>query len=275
MNYLKNNSDDFIKEREKIKKCTKIFLYCKNIDGRYFLDLKEDNCESDSDMANVEILYDNNKLSTFRVFDQNAMNYGQYSNYIRSHGCAACSLSTILSYFIDEYKNISPEDCVEKFEKKYFDEDIRMRNYNKTPNRQMPISFFGISKILRCEGISNEYMAGINPKKTRKDILDNLLRCRPVLIEVSRVRKKLGIPVSINDRKFAGSYHTLVLLGINQKREIIFADSANRKWSGKMQRIKKANIDEIMNYMFPRLLLNDNSLYFNGRWSSGGYILIK
>lgn len=214
------------------------------------------------------------KGAVFPVFAQNAMEYGVYSDYVNHHGCACCSLTTLLAAYCPAYRTLRPEDTIGIVERKHFPEEIWRANYSKPGDKQMPVTLLGISRILEAEGIANRYVGFFRNRKAYALIEKHLKSGRPVVIETSRIRKKGGLPVSINDRKYAGSYHTMVLLGLDRTGKVVFTDSATRDWAGPRQRLKRDRLSGLMAYMFPQIHGKADSLYFDHRWNTGGFILL-
>ena len=79
---------------------------------------------------------------------------------------------------------------------------------------------------------------------------------------------------SFFDKKYAGSYHTMILLGVDEEGQVVFTDSATREWAGEVQRLKRADLSELISYMFPQKNTEDTHLYFSGKKNTGGYILL-
>ncbi len=209
----------------------------------------------------------------FPVFRQNAMNYGEYSEYIRDHGCACCSLTSMLAAYCPQYRNLRPEETITRVERKHFPENIWKKNYGKPEKKQMPVTLYGISRIFEEEGILNRYVGPFRDREAEREIRDHLRRGMPVLVEASRLRRWKGLPVSLNDRKYAGSYHTMILLGLDKKGYVIFTDSATRDWAGDRQRLKRDSLPNMISYMFPQINRKATNLYYDHRWNTGGYLL--
>ena len=91
----------------------------------------------------------------------------------------------------------------------------------------------------------------------------------------SRMRRKGKRIVHFFDKKYAGSYHTMILLGVDEEGQIVFTDSATRDWAGEQQRLKRAKLPELISYMFPQKNVGDTHLYFSRKRNTGGYILIR
>ena len=214
------------------------------------------------------------KKIEYPVFEQNAYNYGIYSEYMKRHGCACCSLTTLLSAFCPEHKNLRPEETISRVEKECFPEQEWKKNYKKHIARQMPVSLYGISKILMRYGIAHRYIGSFQDEEAYEDIKNHLLRGKPVVIETSRMKRKNGKIVKFFDKRFAGSYHTMILLGIDKNGQSVFTDSAYREWSGNRQRLKWATLEDLIDYMFARKNGSDTHVYFSRRKNTGGYILI-
>ena len=140
--------------------------------------------------------------------------------------------------------------------------------------RQMPVSLYGISVILKKEGISCEYVGNFEDNYAEKQIMEHLQKGSPVIIETSRMRRKSRRIVRFFDKKYAGSYHTMILLGVDEEGQVVFTDSATREWAGEVQRLKRADLSELISYMFPQKNTEDTHLYFSRKKNTGGYILL-
>ncbi len=223
----------------------------------------------------VKVINTDGKEKIYPVFQQNAMQYGEYSDYMRMHGCACCSLTTVLAGLRRSMSAHMPQDTISQIEKKHFPPHVFNKNYGKPLRFQMPVSLYGISKVLDQEGISNHYVGYYKEKKAKEVIVRHLLTGNPIIFETSRVRHKNGLIYRINDKKYAGSYHTMVMLGIDLEGMIVFTDSATRAWAGDQQRLKRASLDELITYMFPQKITEDTHLYFHRRRETGGFILVQ
>lgn len=222
---------------------------------------------------NVQIT-DGEKTDLFPVFQQKAENYGEYSEYMTRHGCACCSLTTLLAAYVPQCKNYRPEDTIARVERKLFPEEGE-KNYRKPMARQMPVSLYGISRILTHYGIGNRYVGAFEDQIAITAIRRHLLAGKVVVIETSRRKRQKGKVVRRFDKRFAGSYHTMILLGMAENGQVIFTDSATRSWSGERQRLKWAALPELIDYMFPQKNVKDTHVYFSQRKNTGGYILLE
>ena len=160
------------------------------------------------------------------------------------------------------------------FVKKYFPEKVWHKNYSKHIARQMPVSLYGISFIFKKEQIAHRYVGAFKDAAAIEEIREHLLTGRPVVIETSRMKRENGRIVKWFDKKYAGSYHTMIILGLDESGEAVFTDSATRAWAGDRQRLKKATLEELITYMFPQKKTEDTHVYFSRRKNTGGYILV-
>ena len=221
------------------------------------------------------VITDGDFQKTYPVFQQKAGIYGDYSEYMTKHGCACCSLTTALAAFVEKYVDLKPDGTISEVERKHFPEEVYKENYGKVMARQMPVSLYGISVILKKEGVPCEYIGSFEDKAAEKQIMGHLYKGKPVIIETSRMRRKGRRIVRFFDKKYAGSYHTIILLGIDEEGEVVFIDSATRDWAGEQQRLKRAELSELISYMFPQKNVGDTHLYFSRKKNTGGYILIR
>ena len=221
------------------------------------------------------VITDGDLSKTYPVFQQKAGIYDDYSEYMTKHGCACCSLTTALAAFVEKYVDLRPDRTISEVERKYFSEEVYTENYKKVMARQMPVSLYGISVILKKEGVSCEYIGDFEDKAAQKQITEHLYEGKPVIIETSRMRRKGKRIIRFFDKKYAGSYHTMILLGVDEEGQVVFTDSATRDWAGEQQRLKRAGLPELISYMFPQKKVGDTHLYFSRKRNTGGYILIR
>lgn len=208
------------------------------------------------------------------VFYQKAMDYGKYSMYVSKHGCAVCSLTTMLRGWSEKYRDLRPDDTITRVEKTHFSKLAWYANYLRPMPVMMPVSLYGISCILSSEGIPNRYVRSFADNEAAAEIRSHLLSGKPVIIETSRMRRHEGKIADRRDNKYTGSNHTQILLGMTPAGKVIFADSADRKWSGSRQRLKEAALEDMIDYMFPQKFTSDTHKYFPCRSKTGGYILV-
>lgn len=221
------------------------------------------------------VITDEDSKRIYPVFQQKAGIYGEYSEYMTKHGCACCSLTTALAAFGDKHRELTPDKTISEVEREHFPREIYEENYGKVMARQMPVSLYGISVILKKEGISCEYVGSFRDAEAQKQIMEHLQKGKPVIIETSRMRRKGKRIVRFFDKKYAGSYHTMILLGVDEEGQVVFTDSATRDWAGEVQRLKRAELSELISYMFPQKNAGDTHLYFSRKKNTGGYILIE
>ncbi len=210
----------------------------------------------------------------FRVFQQKAGTYGAYSGYMTRHGCACCSLTTLLAAYIPGCNALRPEETAAQVEREHLGETAWKKNYGKHIARQMPVSLYGISCILTDCGVPHRYVGAFEDEDALREIHTHLYSGRPVVVETSRMKRHDGRIVRWFDKRFAGSYHTMILLGVDGQGQVFFTDSATREWAGEWQRLKRAALADLLSYMFPQKNVGDTHVYFSRRKNTGGYILI-
>lgn len=245
------------------------FFYEKDEQGNYYLTCDRWAEHSDTDLFTVKI-----EDREFPVFRQSGYCYGDYSEYMKRHGCACCSLTTVLSSMKKEFRELTPDQTITKIERTVFGKEVWKKNYSRAMVRQMPVSLYGISQILSHYGIEHHYIREFRYKESVEQIRTHLLKKKPVIVETRRIKKCEHRIMAVNDKKYAGSYHTMVLLGINKEGDVIFTDSAFRMWSGSSQRLKKASLYDMAYYMFAVKDPSDTHVYFHRRKGTGGFILL-
>lgn len=189
---------------------------------------------------------------------------GVYANYMPTHGCAACAVSTVLSGYTGY--QWGPAYMTEVVERNLFGTEW-VENYSKGHNKQMPVSLYGITKILESNGIPTQYVRQYDDQAAVvQQITDHLRTGNAVVIEV----QKIG-----DNTKWSNSNHTMVLLGMTDSGLAIVADSADRAASfGDQRRIKYATVTELVQYMFPCTVADATDVYFK-QASGGGYVLVN
>ena len=205
------------------------------------------------------------KKRTYTVFHQSRGNNSSlFPSYMPWHGCAACSLSAVLTGFGVE---TTPANTIEHIEKEVL--DGWYHNYYER-HSQMPASLHGISKVLSHYNIKNRYVLAFNDETVKDDIFAHLKTGNPVIFEVCKYNRY----TKEKDTTWSGSYHTLVFLGMTDKGHVIVADPANSNgWNG-MARLKYIDFEDILPYMFS-CRKEPESDYFAGKATAGGYILVN
>lgn len=207
---------------------------------------------------------------TYTVYRQSASvnktsgDNGVYSGYMPAHGCAACAVSTVLSGYSG--MKFGPMYMTESIERRIFG-TAWQENYSKAQSKQMPVSLYGITKILDAYNVSNEYVRQFDQATAVQQITNHLKTGNAVIIEV----QKIG-----SDARWSNSKHTLVLLGMTDNGYAIVADSADRAdYFGDQRRIKYATVMELVQYMFPCTNPTSTSVYYTSESACGGYILVN
>lgn len=226
----------------------------------------------------VQINGAGNKVLSYRVFSQggNAHVINTFSvkkDYVSTHGCAVSSLTTVLSAHSQRYANYTPAMTYKKLEKRVFGLRSWKSNYSKSKRKQMPVSLYGITKILRYCKIKARYVRTFKDVLAVKNIETHLKKGKPVIIEVNNHRQANGRISRVYNPKWANTKHTMVLLGMTDTGKVIVADSAYRPWSGTKQRIKFTTMEDLVHYMIPSKRIS-NSYYYQSADTNGGYILV-
>lgn len=211
-------------------------------------------------------------IRSYRIFAQVSNTYKKNS-FIAQHGCAVCSLTTVLSGYSKKYRNYTPAKTSKILEKRVFGTKRWKANYRKSLAAQRPVSLYGVSKVLSYCNISNRYIRFFKDKNAVKQIERHLKTGNPVIIEVNNRKQKNG-KFGAYDKKWSSSKHTMVLLGMTNTGRVIVADSATRSWSGERQRVKFTTMNRLVKYMIPCKSVS-TSVYYKNVSSAGGYILVN
>lgn len=220
--------------------------------------------------TDFSILTANGTQRTYRLFKQNAHNYPRYDSYLAWHGCATCSLATVLGAYNDNYTGVLPSSVIDGVEKQYTsNKDWTREHVNRSLRGQMPLSLYGISSILKSSGVENNYVRTYTESEARRDILSHLKTGNSIIFEVHQKNNRTGKKT----KRWTNSYHTMVLLGVLTNGKVLLCDSVDRSWYNGGQRLKTVELSDIMEYMFPCTTFSE-SMYYNGASSDGGYIKI-
>lgn len=220
--------------------------------------------------TDFSMLTANGTQRTYRLFKQNAHNYPRYDSYLAWHGCATCSLATVLGAYNDNYTGVLPSSVIDGVEKQYTsNKDWTREHVNRSLRGQMPLSLYGISSILKSSGIDNNYVRTYTESEARRDILSHLKTGNSIIFEVRQKNNRTGKKT----KRWTNSYHTMVLLGVLTNGKVLLCDSVDRSWYNGGQRLKTVELSDIMEYMFPCTTFSE-SMYYNGASSDGGYIKI-
>lgn len=234
--------------------------------------------ETDVNEYVVEINGARNKVLSYRVFSQGGDAHVGNTLYVKKdyvtiHGCAVSSLTTVLSAHSKRYANYTPAKTYKRLEKKVFGVRSWKANYSKSKSRQMPVSLYGITKILNYCKIRAKYVRTFRDANAVKTIEGHLKKGKPVIIEVNNHKQTNGRVYRAYNQKWANTKHTMVLLGMTDTGKVIVADSAYRPWSGSKQRIKFATMKNLVHYMIPSKT-RSTSYYYQSASSNGGYVLV-
>ena len=224
----------------------------------------------DGKSSTFSILTSTGRQRTYRLFKQNAHNYPDYNRYLAWHGCATCSLATVLGAYNSNYSGILPSTLINGPEKELTtDKDWKREHVNRSLKQQMPLSLYGISSILKSSGVNNDYVRTYTEAEARTDILTHLKTGNPIIFEVRQKNKQTGK----SNKRWTNSYHTMIFLGVLTNGKVIISDSVDRSWYNGGQRLKIVELSDLMRYMFPCTAFSE-SMYYDGARSDGGYIKI-
>lgn len=227
-----------------------------------------------SDVGQITVTVNSeNGTRKYTIFGQHK-NPWKKTKYLDMHGCAVSSLTAVLSAYSKKYRNYTPVQVKNIVEKKALGTAAWKRNYSKPVLRQMPISMYGISKVLNYAGIKTKYVRTFTNKKAEKQILKHLKTGNAVVIEANNRTQINGRFSARTTRRWALGKHTMVLLGLTDDGRVIVADSAQRTWSKKKQRIKYTTVKEIVKYLIP-CKSSARTYYFSSTAASGGYVLVN
>lgn len=189
--------------------------------------------------------------------------------YISNHGCAACAATVVLSGIAGLKE--PPTYFVENIERKLLGFSKWNANYSKDPEKQMPITLYGIQKIYSKYHIKSTYVPSFNKADAIADIKGHLYKGKPVIATLGNGKKNL----------WSNSYHTVALIGMTDTDKVIVADSANRtdtderkKTFGNQQRIKLVKLESLVDYILS-CSKDGTNVYFGPTASSGGYLKVE
>ena len=219
--------------------------------------------------AKLTILNQEGKLIHYNGFSQHAGPYGKYNIYMPYNGCATCTASTILSAYGNYDTLIRPPYFIEKIERKYTGKGWKRIHPIGNPHT-LPLSMNGIYQILKTEGISVYYHPDYSSlAEAQKAIKEQLSTGNPVIIEVGKKNHYTGK----RSNRYTNSIHTMALITMAGKNQVILLDSVNRKWYDGPQRFKLVDFDDVTAYMFSSTE-KPSGYYYHSRQSDGGFITV-
>lgn len=225
----------------------------------------------DGNACDFSIFTADGDVRTYRLYKQNAHNYPKYDNYLAWHGCATCSLTSVLGAYNPVYADILPSEVIDGPEKDTVSRQAWNREHvERSLPRQMPLSLYGITSILNKHGVTADYVRTYNSdEEASADIISHLKTGNPVIFEV---RQKSNITGKKSSR-WTNSYHTMVLLGVLTNGKVLIYDPVDKNWDNNGNRITITDLSDVMEFMFPCTEI-DKAMYYNGASSDGGYIKI-
>lgn len=225
----------------------------------------------DGNACDFSILTARGSTRTYRLYKQNAHNYPKYENYLAWHGCATCSLTSVLGAYNPDYAGILPNEVIDGPEKDTVSPDAWNREHKeRSLPKQMPLSMYGISSILEKHDVTVDYVRTYSSdEEASADILSHLKTGNPVIFEVRQKSNKTGKKSS----RWTNSYHTMVLLGVLTNGKVLVYDPVDKNWKNNGNRITITDLSDVMEFMFPCTKM-DKAMYYNGAASDGGYIKV-
>lgn len=221
-----------------------------------------DSLPADTDYDQVEVTINQEEGSrTYTVYRQGGTNETDlYPPYIAGHGCATCSAASIIGAYTG--RKLEPAQLVESVEKEVFGQEKWEKNYSKKFEKQMPLSLYGVSRLLDYYGVAHKYVRSFEDQEAVREITDHLKAGKPVIVLFSSINR--------NEKKHKGSvgYHTITFLGLTDEEEVIIGEP------GGSGRIRFSTVDQMIPLLFPCKDEESEACYFSGRKKSGGYILV-
>lgn len=226
----------------------------------------------------------NSGWHTFTVFRQAARTYGEYSEFLAGHGCANCTLTNMIRAYAPAYATATPDSVIATIERQVAGEEAWTENHvTKVPEKQNPLSMYGISQILSAAGVRNTYVTKFNSNmrdssdgNAAADIIAHLKTGNPVVFEARDYNRYTGQ----SDGRWTKNYHTLSLLGYFVDGRVLLTDTASRGWYKPSngyyggQRFKIVDLKDPMSHMFS-CENKPNTIYFKGTTKAGGYIKVN
>ena len=226
----------------------------------------------------------NSGWHTFTVFRQAARTYGEYSEFLAGHGCANCTLTNMIRAYAPAFATATPDTVIATIERQVAGEEAWTENHvTKVPEKQNPLSMYGISQILSAAGVRNTYVTKFNSNmrdssdgNAAADIIAHLKTGNPVVFEARDYNRYTGQA----DGRWTKNYHTLSLLGYFVDGRVLLTDTASRGWYKPSngyyggQRFKIVDLKDPMSHMFS-CENKPNTIYFKGTTKAGGYIKVN
>lgn len=224
----------------------------------------------DGNACDFSILTADGSTRVYRLYKQNAHNYPKYDSYLAWHGCATCSLTSVLGAYNPVYAGILPSEVIDGPEKDTVSAEAWNREHKeRSLPRQMPLSLYGITSILEKHGVTVDYVRTYKESEAADDIIAHLKTGNPVIFEVRQKSNKTGKKSS----RWTNSYHTMVLLGVLTNGNVLIYDPVDKNWKNNGNRITITDLSDVMEFMFPCTEF-DKAMYYNGASSDGGYIKV-
>ena len=199
--------------------------------------------------------------------------YEKYRSYFKMHGCSTCALTTVLNAVVPKYENYTPDMVLEEVIRPVVGESTFKKNFSKSLRKQMPIGLRGISKVLKANGVKHKYVYKYTKKSAAKEIKEHLKSGNPVIFMIRR-------------STYAHNPHAMVMLGLDNKGQVIVGDSSlcsASKWGTNNRLIKyntksnkKSNTVTNISKFFKYSTKSVKGVtdFYNGKKGNIGYILV-
>lgn len=239
-------------------------------------------CPTDTDKAAVTLTVQkkDGTLYKYKIYAQgDSANYFTRADYFKSHGCSTCTVTSLLNAMAPAVQDYSPDNVVDYLEPAIFGPDAFNSNFSRILTSQMPISMYGITRMLDYYGISYTHRWYYSSDEAAiAEIEEHLKTGDPVIVTTTKLN---------GDTKWAGSKHTMLLVALLGDDKALLCDPANKTVRG---RLKVASLKDLMNYSYSAYENDNNYLvkkpYFTSTNSTlnirgdkycgtGGYILVK
>ena len=223
-------------------------ITCKNLSTEETICINVYDQFGGGDYWDFSIRTEDSGTRVYRNYDQSAYCYGDYSEYVWMHGCAACCTATTIGAWYPE-EEWGPEQVISRLEPKA-NEKAWNRNYAKSMSKQMPLTLKGISRVLDTKEVPHVYISSFDKKTVEEDLKQHLKKGYPIIYEAGN-----------------GGYHMMMLLGIMTDGDVILSDSVG------FDRVGAVPLDMVIRQMFS-CKEEPEASYFSGRKTAGGYIKV-
>lgn len=184
-------------------------------------------------------------------------------HYLEERGCGHTALSAVMFAYgikhtpLEIHYGNEALTCSERYS-------------GGSPSDNRSLSIYSIAKILNSVGIESRPVYTFKDNEAIQDIATALEDNRPVIVICNRKQSKDGV-------KLAKSYHFMVLVGIDDRGNVIAINPANGK-------INESHCTGAFHITVQQLVKDHmwsctgtgyESFYFNGTENYGGYVVVE